>query len=300
MSKKANPTVVGSFVVGAIALSIIGVIVLGGGRFFEEKFDFIAYFDESISGLDVGAPVDFQGVRIGTVTGVRLEFDRKNRGEILRPVTLQILGGRINFVQERDQSAKPAEGLEFLVQERGLRARLAVQSMLTGKQKIELGLFPDQPIVRKNRDGPLWEMPTIPSPFKQAATEIAQLPLQDIVTETHRAIKRVADILDPEVTGEIFQNLNDSMVRMEGLFERLESKIDPVTEQISGMIGAATESLLEMQQTLETINQHLDPDSATRSELMLLAEDLQQTSKSLRRLTDYLEVHPESLLWGKQ
>jgi len=300
MSKKTNPALVGSFVVGAICLSIVGVILLGGGGLFEKKFECIMYFDESISGLDVGAPVDFGGVRIGTVTGVQLEFDKENKGEILRPVTFQIEEKRIHFAQERDHKASVPESLEFLVNERGLRARLASQSMLTGKHKIELGYFPDLPVMRKNRGDDRWEMPTIPSPFKQAAAELAQLPINEIIHEAHRAITRMADIMDPEVTGKTFRNINLTLERMETLLSRLDTKIDPFAEQSGQMIEVAKESLQEMQETLKNINLNLDPKSESRMNVYMLMDDLQQTSKSLRRLTDYLEEHPESLLRGKR
>lgn len=299
MSKKANPAVVGSFVVGAMIISVIGIIILGGGNIFERKFECIMYFDESISGLDVGAPVDFRGVRIGTVTGVRLEFDRNNDLAILRPVTMQIEESRINFVSRAGGAGNPEEVLNLLVDQLGLRARLAPQSLLTGKQKIELGYYPDQPIRRRNRVDALWEMPTILSPFKQAADGLAQLPLQEIVSETHRAIKRLANVMDPEVTGKTFQNINQTLAGMEKLLARLDAKIDPFAEQSAQMIEVAKASLQEMQVTLEKINQNLDPQSDSRNDVFLLIDDLQQTSKSLRRLTDLLEEHPESLLRGK-
>lgn len=299
MSKKANPAVVGSFVIGAIALSIIGIMLLGGGSFFERKFECIMYFDESISGLDVGAPVDFRGVRIGTVTGVRLEFDSENDLSILRPVTMQIEESRIRFSRERNLDKDPATVMELLVKNNGLRARLAPQSMLTGRQKIELGFYPDQPIIRRSHNNALWEMPTIASPFKQAAAELAQLPIHDIVNETHRAIKRMADIMDPEVTGQTFQNINQTMARLEVVLGRLDGKIEPFAEQSAVVMGTAQGTLREMQATLKKINLNLDPQSDVRSDLFLLIEDLQKTSRSLRHLTDYLEEHPESLLRGK-
>jgi paraquat-inducible protein B len=299
MSKKANPALVGSFVIGAIVLSIIGIMLLGGGNFFERKFECIMYFEESISGLDVGAPVDFRGVRIGTVTGVRLEFDSESDLAIVRPVTMQIEESRIQFASERNPENDPAKVLEILVNNHGLRARLVPQSLLTGRQKIELGYYPDQPIKRRIRDSAMWEMPTIASPFKQAAAELAHLPIHDIVNETHRAIKRMADIMDPEMTGQTFQNINQTMVRLETLLGRLDSKIDPFADKSARIMGTAQGTLMEMQETLKKINLNLDPQSDVRSDFFLLIEDLQKTSRSLRNLTDYLEEHPESLLRGK-
>lgn len=317
MSKKANPTVVGSFVIGAIVISIVGIMMLGGRSLLEEKVECILYFDESVSGLDVGAPVDFQGVRVGTVTGVKLEFDHKNNGDILRPVTLQLEESRINFAQDRDHETKPGEALEFLIMKRGLRARLATQSILTGKLKVELGYFPTTPVVLKNRSGVLRELPTIPSPFKQVASELAQLPLSEIVNEVHRAVKGMADILNPESTGKTLANIDQAVEKMVSVLVQLEAAIDPAAKQSSEVMASAKLSLDEFHATLTELNKNvgplleqatqvtghfnvlMNPESQARGEFSLLLEDLQQTSKAMRQLVNYLEQHPDALLRGK-
>lgn len=318
MSKKANPAVVGSFVIGAIALSIIGIMLLGGRSLLEKKFTCILYFDESVSGLDVGAPVDFQGVRVGTVTGVQLEFDHNHQGEILRPVTLQLEESRINFDQGQARHIGAGEALERLVVDHGLRAQLAKQSLLTGKLKIELGFFPSHSLIRKNRGSTFWEMPTIPSPLKQVTAELAQLPLSDIVNEMHRAVKGLADVLNPESTGKTLANIDQAVEKMVSVLERLEAGIDPAAKQSSELMASAKTSLDEFHTTLAELNKSIgplldqatqvaghfnvlmNPESQARGEFSLLLEDLQQTSKSLRQLVNYLEQHPDALLRGKK
>lgn len=318
MSKKANPKVVGSFVIGAIALSIIGIMILGGGSFMEDKFECVLFFDESISGLDVGAPVDFQGVRIGTVTEVWMEFDAQN-GTAYRPVKMQIEGNRIRHTDGlRPNRDEPDKGMERLVEKRGLRARLASQSMLTGKLKIELGFFPDKPVVRVGRYPDIWEMPTIPSPIRQMTEEVSQLPLGEIVKETHRVIQRLADVLDQEETGKVFSNLNETLDRLESVLTRVDAKIDPLTQHSSEVLVSTRATLDELRGVLDTMDKNMgplmssltessdrikelmDPQSAVGNELVVLIEDIKQTSASLRRFVDYIDQHPEAVLRGKK
>jgi paraquat-inducible protein B len=319
MSKKANPTVVGSFVVGAIALSIVGVMILGGGTFMEERFTGIMYFDESISGLDVGAPVDFQGVRIGTVTGVRMEMDATREGAVFRPVTFQIEFNRIYFRGGRkSRGDEVKEQVERLVQERGFRARLATQSILTGKLKIEMGYFPEAPINRKHRDTDLWEMPTIPSPLAAVKSEVQELPLTDIIQETYRVIRNVGDILDPEKTGQTMNALNATLAQLDGVIQQIRDTIQPITTEGAGAIVDVRTSLQELQSIFKKIDDNiqpmldsmtdtssrvgnlLDPESPMRGEINLLIAEMRETSRSMRLLTEYLEQHPESLLRGKR
>ncbi|MGI9308837.1 MAG: MlaD family protein, partial [Gammaproteobacteria bacterium] len=75
MSKESNPTLIGAFVVGAIALLAIGAAVFGGGELLKNKNTFVTYFDDSVKGLRVGSNVAFRGVRIGAVTDLSLIAD---------------------------------------------------------------------------------------------------------------------------------------------------------------------------------------------------------------------------------
>src|SRR3546814_17667601 len=75
MSRRASPTVVGSFFLGALGLLIAAVALFGSGMLFSEKRAYILYFEGSVAGLQIGSPVTVRGVRIGSVTEVRLLLD---------------------------------------------------------------------------------------------------------------------------------------------------------------------------------------------------------------------------------
>jgi paraquat-inducible protein B len=55
MSKQANPTIIGVFVLGAVLIAILGITVFTSGKWFSEKSEFVIYFNESVNGLNVGA-----------------------------------------------------------------------------------------------------------------------------------------------------------------------------------------------------------------------------------------------------
>ena len=318
MSKKASPALVGAFVLGAFVLLAAVLLALGGGRLFEDSFECVLYFDESIGGLDVGAPVEFQGVRVGSVTDVRLVFDDSSPAAILRPVRLRIEANRVSFAREPSPARKTSDLLESLVVRDGLRARLATQSLLTGKLKIELGLFPEQPIRRRNRDASLWEMPSIPSPLQAVADEVAQLPISAIVHDAHRAIQRIADMMDPQRSAQTIDNLNRTLANLETLLSQVSSKIDPIADQGAGFLQSAQASLDDLRNLLRQIDGNMpplvanltsisenvdaltDPESRLRDEISRLLEELRATSQSIRYLANQIEEQPESLLRGKK
>jgi MlaD protein len=78
MARKPNPALLGAFVVGAVILAVLGLVIFGGGKFFRSTQSWVAYFDESIKGLAVGAPVTFRGVKVGSVTDVKVVVDPKS------------------------------------------------------------------------------------------------------------------------------------------------------------------------------------------------------------------------------
>src|SRR5258708_15633564 len=79
MARKTNPKLIGGFVVGALLLVIVGVLAFGGGEFLKPKGKGVIYFQGSLGGLDVGAPVTFRGVKVGTVTSIVIEYDIANQ-----------------------------------------------------------------------------------------------------------------------------------------------------------------------------------------------------------------------------
>src|SRR5713226_10746088 len=75
MARQPKKAVIGAFVVGAVALAVVAIVVFGSGRFFQKRFTFVMFFSGSITGLSVGSPVEFRGVRVGQVTKIAAVFD---------------------------------------------------------------------------------------------------------------------------------------------------------------------------------------------------------------------------------
>src|SRR5689334_10454933 len=130
---KANPKVIGAFVVGAIALAIAALIVFGGGQFFKKAVPMVMFFQGSVGGLAVGNPVTFDGVKIGQVTRVEPVYDAAKQ-DVLIPVYIE-LDTQIKSVGP--QSGTVLANLDELIKD-GLRAQLVSESMITGQQSVNL------------------------------------------------------------------------------------------------------------------------------------------------------------------
>ena len=219
MSKKANPAVVGSFVIGAVILAVAAVIAFGGGKLFQKKNYFVMYFEDSLGGLDIGAPVEFKGVRVGTVVDVQIFYEAAQTNLVL-PVTISLEPDRIARNTERRRPVK--EGVDLLVQ-RGMRAQLVAQSLLTGKLKVQLDYFPDVPpryVAGSRAAYP--EIPTAPSPMAQALKKFNDLPVAEIVMDTRRSIRGLADVINATDTREAIDEWKRAATSVRELTDYLE------------------------------------------------------------------------------
>ena len=132
-----KPRAIGLFVLGAIVLAVLGLVTFGGSGLFRHGDSYAIHFDESLKGLRLGAPVTFRGVDIGQVTEIRAVYEQ-DTGAVRVPVTVELRPGALALT---DGMAGGSDVLTDLVA-RGLRARLDLQSLLTGQLLIALDFFP--------------------------------------------------------------------------------------------------------------------------------------------------------------
>ena len=160
MSRRASPVVIGSFVVGALVLVVVGILVFGSRRFFADIDRVVMYFAGDLQGLRAGATVDFQGVPIGTVVEIRAVIDPQDV-EVRIPVIVALHPDSVEFVKPRPQGEQRIQRLV----ERGVRAQLQLESLVTGQVFIQLDFHPEAPAAAFRIDPltKLPEMPTVPA-----------------------------------------------------------------------------------------------------------------------------------------
>src|SRR5215468_9262289 len=106
MGTKINPTTIGAFVVSAIVLAVGGVLLFGGGKFFQEKLPYVLFFDSSVEGLNVGAPVIFRGVQVGQVTAISAIADPQTY-DVRIKVKIEIVRGAVKVGAEGQRFTDP-------------------------------------------------------------------------------------------------------------------------------------------------------------------------------------------------
>jgi paraquat-inducible protein B len=259
---------------------------------FTTKVPYVVQFDESVRGLSPGAPVEFRGMRVGTVNDIGLQIDVASES-VRIPVSIEIEPQRFAFTgtDQNPFDDTPYVLMEKLV-ERGLRAQLQSGNLLTGQLLVDLGFHPTAEAAKLSRNGKYPEIPSVPSEIDALTTsvsgvltELAALPLADLVQELRATVQGVNQLITSPQTAGTIEALEVTATELQALVRTIDQQMGPLMVQALG--------------TLASAEAMVGSDSQTRYDLDSMLKELAGAARSIRVLADYLERHPEALLRGK-
>jgi paraquat-inducible protein B len=315
MSRKANPTLVGAFILGAAALAVAGVAIFGSGSFLRAQPRVVAYFEGNVRGLNVGAPVNLRGVPIGQVTEIKLDLNMETLHTYI-PVYMEINPGAVH----RIGSGPTGEPLLKEAVQRGLRAQLAAQSFVTGQLLVELDMYPNTPARMAGLDKSTPEIPTIKSDIEHLKDVLGRLPLENLVASVARTFDQLNTILSspeiPAILASAAAGSEDAHQLVAALRADREPLIALVTNilkgtdeatvmlrgtlaEMRGPIQAAEAAMRRADRTLASTDGILAPNSPQRADLNEILRNLAGASRSIRSLADQLDRKPNALVIGR-
>jgi paraquat-inducible protein B len=318
----SRPAIVGTFVLGALALAVVAILFLGGSQYFARTTQAVIFFDGSIAGLDVGAPVTFRGVRVGSVKRIALRLSAGGEAKI--PVTIELAPGQVTL-----DTATPKGGqvdVEQLVVA-GLRAELNQQSFVTGQLRVDLDFRPNAPVPTTMFDtGGLPLIPALPSSLDKLRTTLSELPVAELAKSTQQtlfAIQHLSQSLDQRI-GPLLDNTDRSMTAaqqaldaarqavatlqgdasktlkdLDSLTTDAQRQVDGRSQDLQKLLATANHVAQQADTLLTTANGLTSPRSALRGDLEASARDLAASASSLRGFTQSIERDPSTLLRGR-
>ncbi|MBI4847237.1 MAG: MCE family protein [Nitrospirae bacterium] len=321
MSKQANKALIGSFVVGAVVLVIAGVLIFGSGRLFTKMEKHVLYFKGSVKGLNIGSPVMFRGVKIGSVTDILLQFNSEDLSMRI-PVIIDVEPEK--FISQ-DNVREMGKGYIDQLITKGLRAQLQMQSMVTGQLMINLDFYPDKPAMLAETKGEYPEIPTISSNLEELTEKLGSLPIEEMFSKMVKAIEGIEKIVNsPELIGSV-GSFDQALKDIHSLLANIDKQFTPLANSVINTSIAAQSALgqfektikmeegapadlaVEIKKTLATTRDAMEAvksitakDSESVYELNNALKELSAAARSIRFMTDYLEQHPEALIRGKK
>jgi paraquat-inducible protein B len=329
MSERFSATLIGAFVMGAVALALVALMVFGSASLFQERRKNVLYFSGSVKGLNVGSPVMFRGVPIGQVEDIRVIFDSQTLNVRIPvviatdPTLIQPAGGAesLRAAMERHGAAD----LMGLMVERGLRAQLQMQSLVTGQLFVQLDFFPQNEPRYLGQDEEYKEIPTVLSNFAEVSKTLEQIPLDQLVRKVMatldgieklvndpklaasidsldqalRAISDLAGNVDARMS-ELSTSVGATMKDVRVLATHVDAEVGPVGQDLRKAAKAASRAFDRTEKALSGLEGTVGAGSAERRDLRRALQEIAAAARAVRVLAETLEMQPDLLLRGRQ
>lgn len=325
MSTRANPTAIGLFLIGALAIVIVGVAVLASATWFQSRTTFISFFPESVNGLENGAPVKFQGVPVGRITAINIQIDPRD-DSFQVPVEYEIDLPRLTTSRGTFVNLEDTLVLQQQIK-KGLRAQLQMESFVTGVLYLELSYRQDSspPRLYATDSTAYPQIPSTPSLMAAIGGGAGSL-LSEMLKILNRVNGMLSDVNMREINTAVVQSanavqqlvgspelratlrempgaaaqLNRTLAEAERLASRASLALDSIQPGVTGASTEAVATLKELRKTLEEANSLLSTDTGPGYALTGALTSMQQAADALRVLINSLEQNPEMLIRGKK
>ena len=312
MKKEVNKTLIGAFIVGAMGLMVAVVLALGGSSLFERPQQYVLYFSGSVKGLGIGAPVQLKGVTLGKVTGINLVYDLKNES-FLNRVAFEITEGSIKIAGDRQKvkifrhQYTTEETIDKMVKD-GLRAKLKIQSIVTGQLLVAFDFYPDTPIHLVGIEDALHELPTLPSDLEALEKTLDEIDIAGVVDSIKNAAAGIDGLINSDALQNLAANANQTLSGYRQLAARLETEatatladarrlINTAEGEIPTMAQGISGTADDLRKTITHLDQRIQPTLATVEAAAASAGDAFQQAQTLLTNLAYLSGEDSVLVY---
>lgn len=298
MKRKANPTLIGTFVVAAIALIAVAIITLAGSNYFTRTERTVMYFSGSVYGLQVGAPVVFRGVRVGSVDSIEVSYD-SDKDTFSIPVVASLDADTLRGLDGKQLDADAGPALAALVQ-RGLTAQLSTQSLLTGLLYVDLDLRPQRASSKRGDTAHnATEIPTTPTAIQAFRDQLEGIDLRKITDDISAIAASARAVLSGPQLNQALSDMAQITATIKRASERLDKRLDPLAEELQRSLvstrtamdsmnkaaGSVNQTAVGVRRTSDQVAEILAPDAPLVQNLQRAANEVSRTAGALREAT---------------
>jgi len=262
---------------------------------YARKERWLLHFDSGVRGLKTGAPVELQGIQIGQVLDVNLEFD-VDKAAFRIPVLFEIEPDRVKAIGKFPEGTKGQRIFDYLVGQ-GLRAQLKTGSLITGQLLVAIDMHPEAPPAKINWEGRYPELPTVPTALEEITTSLTQLlrkleklPLEQIGSDLRDTVSGAKRLINSAELQQSITALNKTLNQAQKFAAGLNTAIAP---ELKSAVSNLDSALIQAQKLTKSLNSNVAP------QLDRTLKALQEAARSIKILAAYLERNPESLIRGK-
>lgn len=327
--KKNKSFSIGAFIIGAILLVFLALLFFSGGDLFSQKERVVMYFEGSVQGLQVGAPIKLKGVILGEITDIQINFDSNaqdngNKNNSAKNIVTAVTG---DLALKRISRKGTDVSLEFFEEaiQNGLRAQLNFQSFLTGLLYVELDFFPDTPATLYGFKKNYLELPTVATGFEELTKNLQEINLKGLVKNLDQLTLHLSKIVKSGVieqtlgsvklAADSFTHTSNSMSQDVSLLSKnlshtssqLDQLLVSLNQQTPIVAGELRESLVQLQKSLveldkatNSVHQSFSEDAPLVNQLTETLDEVSRSAQAFRTLSETIDQQPEAFLRGKK
>jgi len=332
MSKKPNPTVIGIFTLIGLIIAAVAVVMFGAGKYFERTHKIIVYFEKSANGLQVGSDVRFGGVRVGSVHSISVLVDTENNRKII-PVVLELSEKDLKAVGTTNNSAIDFSSKETVKKavDRGLRAGMKQQSLLTGQLYVEFDILPgSKAFIYESPDAAYPVVPAVGTEMDElisgiadglkkfnaldldgvmkelrdtlvsAKDQIAALNVKEVNDNVIEITRDIKELTGNEKLAKAIDSLDASLTEIRALTEKANAGFDPLLADFTAVMERANASLDKINATAEELNHMSNPRAPVLMRFQNTLEETERASRAIKELANDLKRNPNALISGKE
>jgi paraquat-inducible protein B len=260
-------------------------------------------FNESISKLEIGSPVEFNGFQVGYIIDISSKFNTK-----LRTVESEVYA--IIHTKGFSGSSNPKEGeriIQNLVKD-GLKAQLKKAIPIVGSLFINL-VFEKRKEGKLTLEGGFTNFPTIKmleesnilKEVENVVIKIKKLKLEKLLSSVTELFEK-----NQKPVNTILNNLKNTIKQLNKMlksFDKAAKNINVITEQesLKSLPSTLQVTLNELSNTLEEVkilSQDYNANSKFSAELSLTMKELTLTAESMKKVSKTLERKSNALILG--
>jgi len=327
--KRVDPRVIGSFVVGAVILGVAGLIFFGPGGLISETQKYVLHFDSSVKGLNVGSPVRFRGVKIGQVKDINVRV-RPSDYKFRIPVVIEIEASRIEaygteqgFLDTIKTTMQGRDPIQTLV-DKGLRAQLELDSLVTGQLYVNFDMHPDTPATISGDPTEYPELPTMRSSLGELTKTFEDLPLRELSNKLISSAEGFERLVNSPGLHQGLGKFDETMTRLNKLLNELntelpllvrsveqtlketrqmvahaDGKIDPLVTGFNQALDTFDAAANKTRETMQQAQSFTANNSRLQQQLSITLQEVSKAARSIHQLSAELERDPQILLRGR-
>jgi paraquat-inducible protein B len=339
-NKKIQPAIIGIFVVFSLILFMTAIVIFGGNKFLSREHLVITYFEGSLNGLNIGAPVTYRGVTIGQVKEIKIQANGQKNRKIIIPVLISLNAGKILLVNSPDTDNE--DDINIFMEsmcEQGLRAKLKLISLVTGKRYIDLAFYENSVAVYRDKEEKYFEIPTLPSEMHQFSRMMENVNLGELyqkfmytMDSLEKLTSGLAETLDKEKTQHLIDDLLAATASLNSILSQVDTRVPPILQKMDsgleqfttlashadGVMTSLEKQIKPLATNMSATVVHIETTLQQADALLARAEktiapnsplyyrfteamrQLEETARSIEKLSDFIHRNPDTLIFGLQ